>query len=497
MPGRGNNNSEIAALRAMLTTLQNSLDEINRTVAELRTQLQRKDAENAELKRIIFGKRSERIPTPKQEIQKRARSTETPQPASKSTERKPRGKAPNPHLPVEEIAHGVSCCPTCRGTDLVDLKAPEVSDEVEFVPARFVRRRHARAKVKCRACQTITTAPAPKRVTDGCAYGVGLHAHAVVTKCADAIPLHRLAKRFERDGLSIERSTLTRMFHRTAELLAPIAKRILALVAAADRVNADETPILIQAPEKCRRGYVWTFLTDGLIAYVFSKSRSGQTPLAVLGDTRGTLQVDAFSGYNVVCVPEGRTRAGCLSHVRRKFFEALESTPDDARAALDLILALYEVEYEAARLNIWGSSQHLALRRTASRPRMDKLMAWLAEREPYHPPKSPMGAAIRYARSNVPTLDAIFDNAKIRLDNNLAENALRIVAVGRKNFLFVGHEEGGENLATLLTVVSTCKANGINPEAYIADVISRLDETPASRIDELLPANWKPLNTDA
>jgi transposase len=280
-------------------------------------------------------------------------------------------------LPQENIIHDIDKCPHCQGTQLLDLATAETSDEVEYIPAHFIRRHHIRPKKKCRDCERIITATTPERVTDGCHYGPGLHAHAVVSKCADALPIHRLCKRFARDGINIERSTLNRMFHRTAELLSPIAQRILELVAQSERVNADETPIFIQAPEKCRKGYVWTFLAENLIAYVFSSSRSGQTPKNVLKCSQGSLQVDRFTGYNVVCMPNGRQRISCLAHIRRKFFNALKTAPDDAQEALDRILSLYEVEYEAAQLNIIGTVKHLAMRRTLTKERLEAFDAWM------------------------------------------------------------------------------------------------------------------------
>ena len=226
------------------------------------------------------------------------------------------------------------------------------------------------------------------------------------------------------------------------------------------------------------------------MAYRFSPSRSGETPEQVLNNTTGWLQVDGYTGYNIVCVPEGRTRVGCTSHARRKFFNALETAPVDAQTAMDHILGLYEVEYEAARQGILGTAKHLALRRAQLKDRLDAMESWMKERSEHHPPKSPMGKALSYALKMWPSMQALLEDPKLRLDNNMAENALRLIALGRKNFLFVGDNEGGENLATLQTIVSTCVANEVNPEAYIADVLLRLDDTSSSEIDRLLPWNW-------
>ncbi|HEY0363908.1 MAG TPA: IS66 family transposase [Solirubrobacteraceae bacterium] len=178
---------------------------------------------------------------------------------------------------------------------------------------------------------------------EGGHYGPGFLAHIAVTKCADAIPLHRLAKQYQRLDIPMSRSTLTDLFHATAEKLAPISQRMLQLVRGSEIVQADETSLVMQKP--FRRGFVWTFLTDEIIAYRFAPDRSGETPLAVLGGTQGTLVVDAYTGYNRVTDVDGRSRSSCLAHVRRRFFEALTSHPTQARQALDLILDIYRVEH--------------------------------------------------------------------------------------------------------------------------------------------------------
>jgi transposase len=469
-----------------------------RTIAALTESIERLSAQVAELKRMLFGQSSERVapsrpmPPVARELAKRhGDDAAVAARKQKAADKRAANAAKKLNLPVVDVEHRIESCPHCQSKHLEDLKSPEVSEEIEFVPAHFVRKRHARQKAKCLECRRIVTAAAPPRVDDGCLWGPGLHAHTVVSKVADAIPLYRLAKRFKRDGLPIERSSLLRLYHRSADLLAPIARRILELVAQAERVNADETPVFVQAPEKCHQGYMWTFLADSLIGFVFSPSRSGETPRQVLGGSQGTLQVDAYTGYNAVTTPEGRMRVGCLAHVRRRFFNALDTAPDDAKAALDGILSLYDVEYEAAARDILGTSEHLALRRELTAERLDKLEAWMREKQALYPPKSPMGQALRYALKTWPSMRAVLDDPKLRLDNNLAENALRVVSLGRKNYLFVGDDEGGEHLATLLTVVSTCVAAGVNPEAYIADVLLRVGTTPSSRIDTLLPAAWK------
>lgn len=245
------------------------------------------------------------------------------------------------------------------------------------------------------------------------------------------------------------------------------------------------------------RGYMWTFLADNLIAYRFSATRAGKTPADVLGGTTGVLVVDAYTGYNQVTDVGGRVRAGCLAHVRRKFFDAKSSAPAEAERALALILDIYRVEHEALALGIVRAPEHLALRQTRSSAALGAFATWLNDEQHKHPPKGPLGMAIQYAINQWLPLTRFLDDAAIPFDNNRSEGALRIVALGRKNFMTVGDEVLGENLAVLYSLVATCQANGRDPIAYLADVLIRIDSHPASDIDALLPHVWKPPPSDA
>jgi len=379
-------------------------------------------------------------------------------------------------------------CPCC-GLHVEEHVGNKESVEYDYVGGYWRRRVHRRETLRCTCGEYIVTAPAPDRISDKTQYSAGFVAQLVTTKCGDSIPFYRLEKQYKRVGIPISRSTMTDLFHRAGSLLAPLAQRILALVAASDVVLADETPHRMQGTDK--RVYVWTFIAGDLIGYRFSTSRSGKTPVEVLGGTRGTLVVDAYTGYNRVTQPGGRERAGCLAHARRKIFEALSSAPE-AQVGLDLIRDVYCVEHEAKERDLVRTDEHLAIRQARSRPIMQKLHDWLAEQKELHPPKSAMGVAVRYALSNWTALTRFLDDVAIPLDNNQSEAALRVVAQGRKAFLFVGHEEAGDNLAALYTLVRSCEAVGVNPLDYLADVLIRIQTHPADRIDDLLPHRWAP-----
>ncbi len=352
---------------------------------------------------------------------------------------------------------------------------------------------HVQETLACPCGAHVVTAEGPRRPLDKCQYGASFIAHLVTMKCGDALPLHRLEKHYKRIGVPVARSTMTDLFHGAAEKLVPLYNRLMALIAAADLVQADETPLRVQAQKKTRKGYLWTFLAGDLIGFRFSPSRSGETPRQVLGATNGTLVVDGYTGYNAVCVPDSRTRAGCWSHVRRKFFDARTTAPE-ANQVLDHILELFRVEREAADRRIVGSEAHLTLRQTRSSATLDVIKAWLDAEQPKHLPQGAMGKAIGYAQNQWAELNHFLTDARIPIHNNSSERALRSAALGRKNFLFVGHDDAGQNTAVLYSLVATCEAHGVSPLAYLADVLLRLDDHPAKAKNDPLPHRWKPPN---
>ncbi len=284
------------------------------------------------------------------------------------------------------------------------------------------------------------------------------------------------------------RSTMTDLLHRAADILAPLVIRIFELIAAGEVVQADETSIKVQHREKL--AFFWTFIHESLIGYRFSPDRSGETPKSVLGESNGILVVDGYTGYNGVTTPTGRIRAGCLAHFRRKLFEVREQVPE-ANVGLELILDVYAIEHDAKERGIYGSPEHLALRQERAAPVMAKIKIWLEEQLTLHPPRSSMGTAVKYALKSWAALTVFLTDPRVPVDNNKSESALRAVALGRKNFLFVGNDVAGQNIAGLLSLVATCVANDVNPLEYLADILVRVHSHPASQLDELLPHRWK------
>lgn len=445
------------------------------------------------LTRRVVGPKSEKVPPPEEELRKDESDEDAEARRLAALARRRERAALKEKLHSETVIHHLDDdqrqCPSCGGTADRPLRTGKQTYLYEYVPGYFVRQCHVQEKAACACGAFIATADPAARPIEGGHYGAGFLAHIAVTKCADAIPLHRLAKQYQRLGIPMSRSTLTDLFHATAEKLAPLSQRLLQLVRESEIVQADETSLVMQKP--FRRGFVWTFLTDDIIAYRFAPDRSGETPHAVLGGTQGTLVVDAYTGYNRVTDVDGRSRSSCLAHVRRYFFEALTSHPAQARRVLDLILDIYRVEHEAKKRGIVRTPGHLELRQTRGREAMNAFLAWLEDHKDAFPPKSALGQAISYARNRGDTLTRFLDDVRIPLDNNSSERALRIVALGRKNFLFVGHPGAGDNLTGLYSLVGTCDLHGVDPIAYLRDVLIRVDTHPAAAIDELLPHRWR------
>lgn len=456
----------------------------------------------AEYEKRLFGRTTERVVPVDRELRDADKSTrreaaDDTQSAPAAADRAKRKKKPRPEdapgLRNETIEHPVServrKCPYC-GEMAQPIGTGKFTTEWDYVPGYFVRRRHIQEVVACACGKHIARAEAPLRVFDRTQYGPGLIAYLIVSKCGDSMPTYRAEKHFARLGVPIARSTLGDLIHRAAEILAPLYDRMLARIIADAHCQADETSFRLQnRPDK--RGFVWTFLAGKLIAYVFSGDRSGQTPSRLLGGTSGSLVVDGYTGYNDVTDVDGRTRAGCWSHARRYLFRALEQAPE-ARDALDMILELFRVERDAMERSVFGTAEHGRIRRARSAPVLDQIQAWIAEQRPKHLPEGPMGAALRYISNQWKPLTVFLRDPQVPIHNNASESALRIVALARKNSLFFGNEQAARNFSVLYSLVQTAERHGVNPLAYLEEVLMRVQTHPAARIDEILPDRWKP-----
>ncbi len=482
------------AWRAEALALRGTVAELRVTIDDLSGKLVAVTAAMEQLERRVLGPKSEKMPPPESQLRDEETKEDAEERRLAALRCRRERAALKEKLRAQKVTHQLSeeqrHCPRCGGRAERPLGDGKTTTMYEYVPGYFVRQEHVQEKAACACGGFIATADPPPKPVEGGKYGPGFAAHLVVMKCADSLPLHRLAKQYQRLGIPMSRSTLTDLFHAVALKLAPLSARLVQIVACAEIVQADETSMKMQRPN--RRGFVWTFIADNLVVYRFAPDRSGETPLHVLGGTKGTLVVDAYTGYNRVTDVDGRERASCLAHCRRKFFDALESAPTEARHALALILEVYRVEHEVKLLGIVRTPAHLALRQSRGRAAIEAFLAWVESQRDRHPPKSAIGQAVSYTLNRGATLTKFLDDIRIPVDNNASERALRVVALGRKNFLFVGDADKGENLAGLYSLVATCEAHGVDPIDYLRDVVLRVDIHPASRIDELLPQNWRP-----
>jgi len=465
---------------------------------DLENELIKVKAELTQLKRFRYGRRSEKIKKLKREIKKAQRHKADPQKTKELREKNRQGRLKlEEQTTIYRVQSGEQDCQDC-GTHLRATGRFKEKVSFDLIPARLVRRVSQLEELSCsKGCGSLF-ASGPITVTKSGMYSAGFISHVIVGKASDCAPLYRQEKQFKRWGIPVNRSTLSDLLKEAAYLLKPLYQRALELIATQKIVLADETPIRVLPDKKefgSKQGYFWAFVTStviNLIGYVFSISRSGETPKNILGASQGTLVIDGYTGYNTVIKPECRERAGCWAHARRYVFDSLETAEKEAKEAIDYIWQLYEVEHDALEKKIVGTTKHLKLRQKRSKRILADFKSWLLQENGKHLPQGPMGKAITYILNQWNSLTLFVTDSQIPLDNNQSENALRIVALGRKNYMFLGNEEAGERQAIFYTLVKSCEANGINPQQYLTDVLIRISTTPMSKIDDLLPNHWKP-----
>jgi transposase len=454
---------------------------------------------------IIYGPKSEKKPRTGQEQQlslfdeaEQTAEEHKPQTFEEACApirtRGKRGRRPIPaDLPRVEIVHDLleseKVCPC--GAVLVRI-GEEVSEKLDIVPAKIQVIRHIRPKYACRTCEgveddgpTVKTAPMPPQIIPQGIVTPGLLAHITVAKYADALPLYRQEDQFMRLGLDISRGTLAGWMIRVAKACEPLIDLIIAEIRSGPIVNMDETTVQVLAePGRANttKSYMWVARggTPGkpVVLFRYHPTRAGSVAAEILGDFKGYLQTDGYSGYEALGEREGLRHLGCLAHVRRKFVEIEKSAGKKAKggtahAVLDLIGKLYSVEHQAEKQKL-DSEQIKALRAEKSRPILDKLKALLDARIATTPPKSLLGKAIGYALKQWGRLLVYLEDGRLRPDNNLAENAIRPFAVGRKNWLFSGHPRGADASATLYSLIETAKANDLEPYRYLRHLFEHL-----------------------
>jgi transposase len=494
---------DIESLKALVVAKQTEIESLNLLVLKL--------------KRMHFGQRSEKMNAEIGQLELWLEDLETneaaaaPLPAqaasiaaNKKTARKPTRRPLPAELPreTETIAPKQNDCPDCGGK--LRPLGEDVSELLEYVPASFKVIRIVRPKLSCPCCSRIVQEPAPHRPIDKGLAGPGLLAHVLVAKYADHLPLYRQSEIYARQGIDLDRSTLADWVGGASRMLKPLVEALKRYVLSTDKLHGDDVPVPVLEPGKgkTKTGRLWTYVRDdrpagsdaaSAVWFAYSPDRKGEHPASHLQNYRGILQADGFAGFNRLYETGAIVEAACWAHVRRKFFDLHHghSSPV-AKEAIERIAQLYGIEKE-----IRGRSpgERREVRQTRSRPLLEAMNQWLKSIMLKLSKKSELAKAIHYALERWTALMVFVDDGRVEMDNNAAERALRTVAVGRKNYLFAGSDAGGERAAAIYSLLGSAKLNGIDPEAYMTNVLRRLADHPINRIEELLPWNLFPAAT--
>jgi transposase len=417
-------------------------------------------------------------------------------------ERRKPARQPLPeHLPRERIVYpSPTACPCCGG--VLHKLGEDVTETLELVPRQWKVIQHVREKFSCRSCEAVTQPPAPWHPIPRGRAGPGLLAHILFCKYGLHLPLNRQSAVYAREGIELDVSTLADWVGAAAATLMPLVETIRSHVLAAERIHADDTTVPVLAKGKTRIGRLWTYVRDDrpfggpdppAAIFFYSPDRGGKHPEEHLATYAGLMQADAYAGFNRLYgagrKPGPIIEAACWAHARRQFFDlARLAKAPIAIEAIERIDALFAIERE---INGLTPHERLAVRHERSRPLVVALEAWLREQRARLSRQSKVAQAIAYSLTRWAALTRFLDDGRLCMSNNAAERGIRPVAVGRKNWIFAGSDEGGRRAAAIYTLIETAKLNDVDPQAWLADILARLQDHPAKRIDELLPWNWK------
>jgi transposase len=510
------------ALREML------LAERARHAAEFAAVSQARDHAQGEMRRLMdiikelqrhrFGRRSEQLDANQlmlafEDVEQaiaamEAAAEKNAKPRTKRAEQRKRninrGALPL-HLPREEIVIDIPNKTTPCGRAMRRI-GEDVSERLEIIPAQLkviVTRRPKYAADPCQACACgISQAPAPEHLIESGIPTEGLVAHVLVAKYADHLPLYRQAQIFDRQGVTLDRSTLADWVGRAAFELRPVHARLLELLKQSAKLFADETtaPVLDPGRGQVKKGQLWAYARDERpwngtapagVAYVYAPDRKHVRPAEHLAGFKGILQVDGYGAYADLAEAGDVDLAFCWAHVRRNFYEIQVATPAPIAAeAIMRIATLYGIEED---IRGRPADVRKQVRQQRSKPLLDSLKEWLHEKLAAVSQASKIAQAIRYALSRWEGLTRYIDDGRIEIDSNVVERAMRPIALGRKNHLFAGSDRGGEHWAVIASLIETCKMNDINPQTYLTDVLTKIvTRHPMSRINELLPFAYRP-----
>lgn len=492
---------DVNVLKEMVLTLLSQIDDLNGQLHYLKRQLFGKKSEKLSVgQRLLFENLYQEVEA-KIEQQKQPPSSEPVQPKRKNTHN---GRNPLPAdlrreiIPIEPSEEEKVCDIHHTPKTLIGT---EETEKLEYVPASFFVKVYVRSKYACRQCQgNISIGELPAMAIDKGIAGEGLLAHIITSKFCDHLPLNRLEGIFKRHGVDIPVSTMCDWVGKSSELLEPLVKRMHQKILQSPRINSDDTPIPVKSQNRkgsTYNGYLWVYIDDkNNVVFDFTPTRSREGPIKFLGKYNGKMQADAYSGYDEFFRTSGASEIGCHAHARRKFETALDSDPVRAARMMVLWGRLYDIERKA-KDGKYDHTQWLEARQTQARPILAEIKSVLDEYKLQVLPKSPIGKAVTYSLNQWDALLRYLDDPTLAIDNNLSERTLRMVAIGRKNYMFAGSEAGAQRAAIIYSLVGSCKLNEIDPFAYFRDVLTRISTHPADKIDELLPSHWKHLETPA
>ncbi len=497
-----------------INALPRDVDALLGVIADLHSQyttiLESLHQQLANLRRMHFGASTEKLAA-QAELFTQVESLPLP-PDDKITvtyERNRRGRpALSKDLPRERVDYDLSETEKAQFDELERIGA-EVSETLEYTPAKLIVIEHVRAKYACRKDgeSTVRTAfaqPSPLPKTNA---GPGLLAQILVSTFVDHLPLHRQERIFNRHGVDLPRSTLCEWKLGSGELLAVLLPPLIEHNLGAPRLHSDDTtmPLIEGGRGKTKTARMWGYLGVGArrndagqwvehppsVVFEFTESRESVHPIRFLKAYQGYLQADAYSGYDALYNTGRIIEVGCWAHCRRKFFEIAQTqkTPGLAAEAIAWIAKLYRIE---SGIKDDPPDKKLVVRQAESVPVLSEFKRWLEGHYPTLLPQGPLGLAFGYALRNWGALTRYTENGVLVPDNNLMESVIRLIAMGRKAYLFAASERGGHVAATLYSLVGTCKLNRVEPYAYLKDVLQRLPSHPVNRLAELLPFNWKP-----
>jgi len=513
--------AELATERAARLAAEAKVSSIDALIASLKLQIEK-------LRRDLYGQRSERkarlldqmeleleeleADATEDELKAEMAATAAASDVKGHTRKKPSRKPFPEHLPRERVVIAGSTSCDCCGSEKLAKLGEDVTETLEVVPRQWKVIQYVREKFTCRHCESISQPPAPFHVIPRGFAGPSLLAMILFEKYGVHQPLNRQSERYAKEGVDLSLSTMADLVGACTVVLRPLVDLIEAHVLEADRLHADDTPIRVLAKGKCAKATVWAYVRDDrpfggsdppAVLFHYSRNRKGEHPTRHLSDFAGVLQADAYSGFNPLLDPKREagtiTPALCWAHSRRKFFE-LADLKKQARSKKKLVISPMALEavkridtlFDIERaINGRSAAERLKIRKEQSAPLMTELETWMREERAKLSKHADVAKAMDYMLRRWDSFARFLKDGRICLTNNAAERALRGLALGRKSWLFAGSDRGGDRAAVMLTLIGTAKLNDIDPQAWLADVLKRIAEHPAKKLDQLLPWQWK------